>query len=177
MACISESFVPDLAGLDVMRASRGSGDRCCARKCTQSCGCRETIGVIADLGEHAGGEDGPETRNRTQDRCLRVGVETMTEFGLEGIDGLVHRGDDAQQSRHGMTESGLHLRWLSQRRSVQVGKNLLGQARVVAAATAVKQSHQPRRVSFCPAPGVGTAVRIVSAARCLRFGNACRACG
>ena len=67
--------------------------------------------------------------------------------------------------------------WLPKRRCVQVGEDLLDQGGVIAAAGPLQQRHHPTTGQLAAAAGVGTAASTVIAALCLRFGNACNACG
>jgi hypothetical protein len=83
---VAEAFVADLAGLDVARSTRRDRHRRGAGERAQTVRIGESCGVIADLAEHTGGEDRSETGDRTQDSRLGVGVELVSQRGLELVD-------------------------------------------------------------------------------------------
>lgn len=54
------------------------------------------------------------------------------QFLFQPVDGLVHRGDDAQRSGDRLPEGGLDLRRLPQRRCLQLGEDLFDEAWIIA---------------------------------------------
>jgi hypothetical protein len=150
LVSIAEALVADLAGLDVMRASRGAGDRRRPGERAQVARSGEAGGVVADLGQDAGSEDRTEAGCRAQDHCLRVGVELAGQLRFEVVDGSLHRDDDPEEPGHGVAECLFDPWWLPQRRCVQVGEDLLGQGGVVAAPGPLQQRDQASAGQLLP---------------------------
>src|SRR5262245_49922552 len=83
VAGIVEAFVADLASLDVVRAAGRDRDRRGAGIGAKAAGVGESGWVVADFGEHAGGQDRSQAGRGPQDRGLWVSVELPGEFGFE----------------------------------------------------------------------------------------------
>lgn len=70
-----------------------------------------------------------------------MAVELVTQRVLKAIHGLLHRGDDGEQSGDRVTESLLDLRGLPECGRLQLPQDPLDQVRVVAPSTALQHGH------------------------------------
>jgi hypothetical protein len=96
VACVAETLVADLAGLDVVRAAGGAGDWRGAGKRAQACRRVEPGGIVADLGQDPSCENRSQTGGRAQNRCERVGVEPFAIIGTWQVDEAL----DSEQLAH-----------------------------------------------------------------------------
>ena len=79
-----------------------------------------------------------------------MGAELVSQRGLQLVDGLLSGHEDPDQPADGNAVGVLDAGWLPQRGGLQVGKDLLDQRGVVAAAGPAQQRHQPGPSQLLP---------------------------
>ena len=97
---IAQSFVARVAGHHDLLGAGGLGDRCCPGVGLASLGIDIPAGVIAELAEHPGGQDGTQARQAGEDLSVRVLAKMLGHHLLEGVDLGVQGGDQSDLRTH-----------------------------------------------------------------------------